>query len=207
MSRCRLVLAVVVALAAGLGSAGPAAAHRLKLFVTVEGPTLSGYGFFIGGGRPQGVAWVVRDRSGAEVHRGTTDDGGGFAWTAPKPDDYVVALDTGDGHFAEETIAADRFSAEAPAATPAVGAAPRVTASTPALACPATLDPAALAAMVEAAAERAVARQLRPLVEAQTLAEGRLRLNDVVGGVGMIVGLAGLALWGMARRREREPRR
>jgi nickel transport protein len=34
------------------------------------------------------------------------------------------------------------------------------------------------------------------------LAEGRLRFNDIAGGIGMIVGLAGAGLWAAARRRD-----
>jgi nickel transport protein len=195
------LLAIALAL---LALANPAAAHRLKLFVTVEGDAVSGYAFFVGGGRPQGVAIVVRDAANAEVFRGATDEAGAFAWKAPKPADYTLSIDTGDGHMVEETIAAARF-AGTPAATPPALPAPSVpapaasAAAPPAPAC--SPDPAALAAMVEAATERAVARQLRPLIEAENAAEGRLRVNDIVGGLGMIVGLAGAWMWALARRR------
>ncbi|NJL09182.1 MAG: carboxypeptidase regulatory-like domain-containing protein, partial [Methylacidiphilales bacterium] len=91
-----------------LMTAGPAEAHRLKLFVTVEGDTLSGYAFFIGGGRPQGVAVTIRDAANAVVHRSMTDDAGGFAWRAAPPGAYTVSVDTGDGHAVSETIPADR---------------------------------------------------------------------------------------------------
>jgi nickel transport protein len=50
------------------------------------------------------------------------------------------------------------------------------------------------------AVDAAVARQLRPLLEAYEAAEGRTRFNDIMGGIGMIMGLAGLALWGSTRR-------
>ncbi|NLH79539.1 MAG: hypothetical protein GX458_01670, partial [Phyllobacteriaceae bacterium] len=65
---------------------------------------------------------------------------------------------------------------------------------------------AALTRQIERAVDVAVARQLRPLLEAYDQAEGRLRFNDVAGGIGMIVGLAGAALWVSARRRERKDR-
>jgi nickel transport protein len=201
------LLAIACAL---LALAGPAAAHRLKLFVTVEGVTVSGYAFFVGGGRPQGVAVVIKDAANAELFRGATDDSGAFAWKAPKPADYTLSIDTGDGHMVEEKIAAARFAGgadvAAPAATPPALPAPlapppaaSAAAATPAPAC--APDPAAFNAAVEAAVERAVARQLRPLIEAENAAESRLRVNDIVGGVGMIVGLAGAWMWALARRR------
>ncbi|MDQ2078620.1 cobalamin biosynthesis protein CbiM [Xanthobacteraceae bacterium Astr-EGSB] len=199
-------LAFVLAMALALTGATSAQAHRLKLFVSVDGMTVSGYAFFIGGGRPQDVDFVVKDAAGAPVHRGRTDEKGAFAWTAAAPADYTLSLDTGDGHFADEKIPADRFSltapaiaaaVQAPAETPPAADSPASTAAPS----PATIDPETLTRLVEAAAERAVARQLRPLIEAQNLAEARLRFNDIMGGVGMIVGLAGLAAWAMSRRR------
>jgi nickel transport protein len=54
--------------------------------------------------------------------------------------------------------------------------------------------------------DTAVARQIRPLLEAQAEADGRVRFNDVMGGIGMIVGLAGAALWASARRGPRAPK-
>jgi len=221
--RFRAFLGLIAALILFAAFPTVAEAHRLKLFVSVEGMTVSGYAFFIGGGRPQEVEYFVKDGAGAEVHRGRTDGEGGFSWVAEKPSDYVLAVDTGDGHFAEEKIPADRFSPDATSATPSsavseptapsppVGAAERVAGpgspplpSSP-LACPAPLDPAQLERLTESAVDRAVARQLRPLIEAQNLAEGRLRFNDIMGGIGMIVGLAGLAAWGLSRRREKGP--
>jgi nickel transport protein len=199
----RALLGLLAALL--VADAGPAAAHRLKLFVAVEGMTVSGYAFFIGGGRPQDVGYVVKDGAGTEIHRGRTDQSGGFSWTAAAPADYVVSLDTGDGHFADEKIAAGRFSAAAPAAPAATDPSPPPAAKGPADAAipsPPPIDSEALARLVESAAERAVARQLRPLIEAQNLAEARLRFNDIMGGVGMIVGLAGLTAWALSRRRK-----
>lgn len=216
-----------VILAFTLLGAAPALAHRLKLFATVEGTTVSGYGFFVGGGRPEGVEFVVRDHGGAVVHRGTTDASGNFSWVAPKADDYTLAIDSGDGHFAETTLAADRFAflpsatvppSAAPLTREAIAAAanvapienPTAPTSPPPpsngrAAC-VLLEPEEIARAAEPVVDRAVARQLRPLIEAQVATEGRVRFNDVMGGVGMIVGLAGLAAWGMSRRREHDHR-
>jgi nickel transport protein len=60
----------------------------------------------------------------------------------------------------------------------------------------AILDPA-----LESAIERAVARQIRPLREQLVAAEDRIRFQDILGGIGYIMGLTGLALWWTSRRR------
>jgi nickel transport protein len=180
-----LVLAVLVVVAAT-----PAEAHRLRVFATVESGVIEGYAFFVGGGRPEGAA-VRFVRAGELVHATTTDAAGAFAWRPEETGPLTVVVDPGGGHTAEVTLGAERFGA-APAgeATPAPASQ---------AASPDALDP-----KIEAAIEAAVARQIRPLLEAQAAAESRIRFNDVMGGIGMIVGLAGVGLWARTRTRARD---
>ena len=180
-------------------AAAPADAHRLRIFATVEGGTIEGYAFFVGGGRPDGAAVrferageVVRfERAGEVVHATTTDAEGAFAWRPVEPGPITVVVDPGGGHVAEVTLGAERFGAASSGD-----------------AAPASAEEAAsahaLAPEVEAAIEAAVARQIRPLLEAQAEARSRIRFNDVMGGIGMIVGLAGVALWARTRARPRD---
>jgi nickel transport protein len=53
--------------------------------------------------------------------------------------------------------------------------------------------------------EQAVARQLGPLRDALRACEEQRRLRDILGGLGYIVGLAGLGLWWRSRRRRQQP--
>jgi nickel transport protein len=183
----RLALALLVAL-----SPATVSAHRLKVFVTAEDGALSGYAFFVGGGRPEGADFVVKDGS-REVFRGKTDLHGAFAWRPEAPGNFSVTVDAGDGHWAEAAVAADRL-----------GGASVEAATTPvAPAC--ASDPEAMTKIFEAQVDRAVARQVRPLLEAYSQAEARVRFNDVMGGIGMIVGLAGAGLWAVSRRRRDAP--
>nr|HMN85597.1 cobalamin biosynthesis protein CbiM [Bauldia sp.] len=76
----RLVLALAVVLVAS-----PALAHRLKLFATVGDGAISGYGFFIGGGRPQGATIVIRAAPGPQVWRAPTRAHGTLARTPGAP--------------------------------------------------------------------------------------------------------------------------
>jgi nickel transport protein len=179
---------VVAAVVLAVLAATPAEAHRLRVFATVEGGGIEGYAFFVGGGRPEGAA-VRFVRAGAVVHATTTDAAGAFAWRPDAPGPITVVVDPGGGHSAEVTLGAERFGA-----APAGDAAP---ASDEEAASAHALDPA-----IEAAIEAAVARQIRPLLEAEAEAASRLRFNDVMGGIGMIVGLAGVALWARTRRRD-----
>ena len=198
---------ILLALTVLLAAAQPAAAHRLKLFATIDGGAIAGYGFFVGGGRPQGAILIVRDAAGQEVYRGATDDRGAFSWRPPEPGSFTLFIDAGDGHAADARIGADRSAGPAPP-TPAgpagtAAAAPGPAGADTAAGCAAGIGSAALADAIDRSVDRAVARQVRPLLEAYAEADGRIRLNDVVGGVGMIVGLAGIALWASGRRRDR----
>lgn len=207
---------LLVAVALIVGPSATAEAHRLKLFVTVENGEIGGYAFFVGGGRPEEVDVRVKDAAGTEIFAGKTDDRGAFRWRPPAAADYTVVVDTGDGHWTEARIAADRLAdlPTSPAAGPTAVAptpTPPASAASPpiaAAACPTALDPNDLSKRIERAVDTALARQLRPLMEAWDQAEGRIRFNDVMGGIGMIVGLAGAALWTTARRRrpDEEPK-
>ena len=57
-----------------------------------------------------------------------------------------------------------------------------------------------LDARIAQAVDAAVARQIRPLLEAYDAADGRVRFNDLIGGLGWIAGLAGLWAWFRSRR-------
>lgn len=191
----RLLLALAILLLA----ATPAYAHRLKVFATVEDGTIGGYGFFIGGGRPQQATFIVQDATGAELYRGKTEMDGGFSWRPDHGGDFVIVIDAGDGHVAQAKIPASRF-ADDEGAIIAPALAGETAASSEALPDPSL--PPDLAQMIDRSVDRAVARQIRPLLEAYEAADGEVRFNDVMGGIGMIVGLAGMAMWGLARRRD-----
>ena len=58
-------------LAALLALALPAQAHKLKVFATVEGDRVTGYAFFVGGGRAQGTDWRATGADGTEIATAT----------------------------------------------------------------------------------------------------------------------------------------
>lgn len=188
----RLLLPLLLALA----FAGPAQAHKLKVFATVEGGEARGYAFFIGGGRAMQTPWTAKDASGSPIAEGTTDGEGRFAFPAPQPPvDVTVTVDTREGHIASATLAAARFAggaATTAASVPVVSGA--VPADAPAA--PRVTDER-LAALVEAA----VQRQVEPLMEQVEQMDSRLRLTDITSGVFLILGLAGMGLWASGRRR------
>lgn len=175
--------------------AGPAQAHKLKVFATVEAGTIKGYAFFIGGGRAQNTPWIAQDAAGTRITQGDTDDEGRFAFALPPSlhADVTVTVDTHEGHIASATVAATRFGALAPepAATTA--------ASLPGTAPPADVS-SAMDSRLAALVEVAVQRQVEPLMEQIERMDSRLRFADVLSGLFLILGLAGMVLWARGRR-------
>lgn len=167
--------------------AGPAVAHALRVFAKVEDGAVAGYGFFVGGGRPQGVAWRAR-MGEATIAEGKTDSDGGFRFAVPVPvtAEIVVTVDTGEGHMARTSLAPERFGG---IAAPMPEAAPEA----------APVAPGGGAA-TRAEVEAAVAAQVAPLLERIEAMDARMRLTDLVAGIAFIIGLAGVALWARGRR-------
>lgn len=169
-----MIARLTLALAALALTIAPAAAHRLRLFVDATSGQVGGYAFFVGGGRPAGATIVVRDGAGRELLRVEAGKDGAFSFPRPRPGRLVVAAGVGDGHVAEVEIEA---------ADAAGNSASR------------TVEPAATGATLDEAIDAAVARQVLPLRERIEAIDSRLRLADIIAGIGFIVGLAGAALW------------
>lgn len=179
-----------------LTAASPALAHKLKLFATAQGPEISGYAYFSGGNRAMGAALTAAAPDGTMLFSGVTGNDGGFRFTAVRRVDHVLTVDGGDGHQARITLGADVLPPSLPGGTEAAPAA--------APAPPPPVAPSAPPADIQALVETAVARQIRPLREQLDAYQDQVRWHDVAGGIGTIIGLAGLA-FGLTRGRGRRP--
>lgn len=194
MSRL-LVLAAALLLLAG----APALAHKIKVFATAEGASISGYVYFPGGGRPSGASVAVTGPGGEEIGRLTTDDRGAFSFEATRRIDHRFTVDTGDGHRGEFLVKAEQLPTALPGGKAGAisGDFGRAGPPAPTPQAAATMDTAAL----EDAVARAVAREVNPLREQIEAYEERIRLHDILGGLGWIAGVTGLAFFVLGRRR------
>lgn len=188
--------------------AGLAHAHKFRCFATVDGTTVSGYAWFGGGTRPKNIPYKVLAPDGKVLHKGTTNEKGEYSFEAPARCDLELVVDGGEGHQARFTVNADQL----PAALPAYGseggggtteaeAAPGQEEENPPaeeVEARAEVDSGALRSVVSGAVNKAVA----PLrVELQTFKE-ETRMQDVLGGIGYLFGLAGLAFYFLGVRRK-----
>lgn len=175
-----------LALTLALVLAAPAAqAHRLKLFATVEGAAILGRAYFAGGGPAVGIPGRLLNPDGGIAAEFRTDGDGRFTAKATLRHDYTLAVDAGDGHAATFRVGLDELPHHLPAGQASPAAAP-----------PEPAQPQ-LAQVVE----EAVARQVRPLREQLDAYEAKVRLHDILGGVGTILGVFGLGGYVAARRR------
>ena len=190
------VVAVVVACCAR-----DARAHKLHLFVTVEGKVLRGEAYLSGGARLRNAEVQVRGPGGEKLGLARTDERGIFRFTPTRRCAHTFIADTGDGHRAEFPVAADELpralagaapASSRPAGTLLPGTAPAATA--PAGAPAAAEVPDELADVLTDILTRAVRREL-------AASEQRIGVRDVIAGIGYIFGLAGL--WMMWRYRRR----
>ena len=194
-------LAAWATLALAMVFASPAYAHKLKVFATAVGAEIEGSVYFVGSGPAPGAKVSVDIGDGSPLTPLLTDADGKFRFTVVRRADHVISVDTGDGHSAQTIVAADDLPSSLPSSTSAGTAAATLAAA-----------PAPRAAMVATATDeatlenlitKAVAQQIRPLREQLNAYEDQVRLRDIVGGIGYIVGLAGLAMWLRRRQQDR----
>ncbi|MFN3891846.1 MAG: hypothetical protein ACK4MV_15740 [Beijerinckiaceae bacterium] len=187
----RRLAPIIAALLLAVLAAAPAQAHRLRVFATVEQGEITGYAYFVGGARANGASVVFRDRDERELHRTSADARGAFKWRPEQPQTIRIVVDAGEGHVGSLTIDRARFSGRRAEGDP--GDEEQAVAAETLL--PAQRD------VIEAAVDAAVARHVRPLLEKFEAMETRTRFNDIVGGIGMIIGVAGAAMWALSRRK------
>jgi nickel transport protein len=202
-----------------------AEAHKLKAFATAEGPLVSGYAYFTPGGRAQLADVTITGPGDVEVLKTGVNGQGEFHFVAKQRVDYTITVDGGDSHIAKFMIHAadlpdslpapqdgkilplDPPTATAAATAAAADVAPdsqtgetATAAGSPAVAN--AIDPAALRALIR----ESVAREVNPLREQLDAFQESVGWRDVMGGLGYIFGLAGVAYffgtWRSNRRSE-----
>jgi len=178
-----------------------------------------------------GTITVQNAATGEEYQRVTTDAQGAARFPIPAKAiaakaDIKLVLVAGEGHQSEEIVRATEFAAltakAAPATPkPAAKAAAKTAAAGPAKsvpaadaagkpakvqtapAAPAQIDEAALSRVVETAVDKAMEEKLAPVKRllAESAAQKGPGPTEIVGGIGYIVGIFGVAAFVASRRR------
>lgn len=195
----RLVAALIVF---GCLAPGLVAAHKVTVFAWAEGDRIYTQSKFSGGRMARNAPVEVYDAAGQKLLEGRTDAEGRFDFAVPGPGPLTIVLVAGQGHRNEWIVSREEIQE-------AAGLESDGTHRTDIQ--PETLDPVAttpdgaggesdaieerLAALMDKKLQP-VMRQLRSL-EAKNARPG---FQDIIGGIGYIVGLVGVAAYVSARR-------
>jgi nickel transport protein len=174
----------------------PALAHKVIAGAYPAGDVIEGEVGFSNGQMAADVPVRVFDETGALMGETRTGADGFFVYTPTRKVTHVFKADLGAGHevtFRLDVAEVPGVSADAAAAVPPMSAQSAQPAA----------QPAALPADLQAMIAEAVRDEVRPLRREITAYKEKNDLQTVLGGIGYIVGLFGLAFFLMARRERR----
>ncbi len=213
MSSARNLCAIIMALV--LMTAGAAEAHKLKVFATGDGRKITGYAYFPGGGRAQDLVVTALAPDGFALGEAITNAEGEFSIAVRYRCDHRLVVQTQDGHKAVFVVGASELATDLPplgtgagnvlASEQAVAPEGRMAAGETAGAEDSVDAPPGTSDrdMLQSAVAEAVREQVRPLREQLESYEERVRLHDVLGGIGYVFGIGGVAFYFLGiRRRE-----
>ena len=195
--------------------AGSAAAHRVTIFGWIEGGTVFTESQYPDGKRVKNGKILVYNGENKELLTGTTSDNGEFSFKIPEASALRVVIQAGMGHqgewtFSEQEIRAS-FGGTANAGKiepsgpelPAVPANAASVAASTAPAVPLPQTPAPDLKDLEEMMERVVDKKLQPITRmlAQMEQKGPTT-KDIFGGIGYILGLAGVAAYFLSRKNQ-----
>lgn len=169
-------------------------AHGVKIFAAAEGDVVKGYVYNSGGSRMQNAEIVVFDPDDKKLGHIKTGADGSFAYKTDLAMEHRFVVQTSDGHRAEFTVPAKVTSQKKHIENNSSG---ESYAASEDLYHLRTID-------LEEIIGRAVAREIILLREQLVIHEEKVRLRDIVGGIGYIFGLAGLACLFQGRKKRQK---
>ncbi len=189
---------VVTATVLILITALPCFAHKIRVFAWQEHDQVMAEAKFSGGRPALGVEVTVSDVANGEVLvTGSTDTFGRWSFPVPQNHQAVeVVVDGGDGHRASWTLHLDTPVPNVPSDSPAPAATAGAPKETPNDTGEALLTTPLNEAQLRELVSEVVAAELAPIK--RTLAENSESaptLQDILGAIGYILGLAGIAAY------------
>ncbi len=190
-----------------------ALAHKVNVFAYVEGDNIIAESYFSDGRKCHACAVEVYDDKGKKLLEGQTNDEGRFSFRIPERTTLLIRLNAPMGHMAEYTIPPTDLPSYLPQAVRSVTSAPPPSTVGKAAQQPIPREegPKDIAAKMapqmaelEQIVDRSVARQLAPILRAMEEDRDKQRFSDIVGGIGYIIGLMGLAAYFHSRQRQKQ---
>ena len=206
----RIYLVLITAFFLLTFPASPAMAHKVIVFAYVQGDSVYVESKFAGGRKVKQGNVSVSDSSGTVLLTGTTDDAGNFSFKPPNAGDLVIQINAGVGHLGKWTVTASELAdaVKGPENEPAASKQTSTDSSesesaksqpeTKSESIQPAVDPRVLEKMISKAVKREIKPVLDILVEART--EGP-SFKDILGGIGYIFGLFGVAAYMASRKK------
>jgi nickel transport protein len=189
----------------------PAFAHKVSIFAWVEGDTVYTQSKFSKGKRVKNSSVIVFDSDGNKLLEGKTDDNGEFSFTIPKQTALKVVLKASMGHMAEWKIPFEEINPEAVSNTskPESDIKDSYETSSGSQTINSGTDLSVLSEShgiskqeIKKLIDESLDRKLSPIMN--ILADsygGGPGLTEIIGGIGYIFGLVGVAMYFTSRRK------
>jgi nickel transport protein len=189
------ILGLIIFISFIIIAAGPAGAHKAVIFAWVDGDTVYTESKFSGGRRVKGGEIIVYDLDGNKLLQGKTDDKGEFSFKVPKNTGMKIVLLAGMGHRGEWTIPSDEIQEVAAGQTGATKS-KETAIKEPDKQAKSAFVSGSSPEEIQMAVEKALDKKLKPIMK--MLAESRehgISINEILGGIGYILGLMGVAAY------------
>jgi nickel transport protein len=198
-----LVLVCLTAIFLALPS--PVFAHKVSLFAWVEGDMVYTQSKFFGGKKLKNAHVDVFDASGNRLIEAETNEIGEFSFRAPVKAEMKIVVSAGMGHQAVWKLKASDFesiSNDAPlteAASSQETSRDRPPISHTEIQPP---PPGVTSDEIRVIVEKVLDKKLVPILKMLSESGDRTSMGDILGGIGYIIGLAGLAAYVSSRKKK-----
>jgi len=192
-------------------SATPAFAHKVTIFAWVEGNTIYTQSKFSKGRKAKGALVTVFDMEGNKLLEGATDEKGEYSFKIPKKTDLKIVLKASMGHMAEWKIPVEEIAAAQASQnkTPEASVISDITSPSNRMdskAGPEQPIPRStcfqreeIKRLIDESLDQKLSPIINMLANCQDQDPG---ISEVMGGIGYIFGLVGVALYFANRRKK-----
>ena len=212
MPDCKQPLVYLFFLSLFIFSDTPAFAHKITIFAWIEGDTVYTQSKFSGGKRAKGASVIVYDLDENKLLEGKTDDKGRFAFKIPQKTALKVVLKASMGHMATWTIPIEEITAGIQTQNSNLESdikdsyktSSRSTTINSYTDLPAPVESCRISKQeIKKLIDESLDKKLSPIMN--MLADSYRddpSLTEIIGGIGYIFGLVGVAMYFTSRRKK-----
>ncbi len=180
----------------------PAFAHKVSIFAWVEGDTVYTQSKFRRGKRAKNSSVIVFDSNGNKLLEGKTDENGEFSFKIPQKTALKVVLKASMGHMAEWTIPVEEINPEAVSNNSKpesnIKDSYETSADFSALSESHGISRQEIKKLIDESLDRKLSPIMNMLADSYGGGPG---LTEIIGGIGYIFGIVGVAMYFTSRRK------